>query len=100
MLVAKSEAQPDEYAVTISSAAHRDLRSLVRESHKEQRKRIGEKIRGLGTQPRPVGSEKLSENEYRLRDGDYRILYEINDKNHTVRIGRIRDRSDVYRKRS
>jgi mRNA interferase RelE/StbE len=97
--VAESEGKPDCYVVKITSAAHRDLQALTKKITKAQRKRIGRKINGLAVQPRPVGSEKLTENEYRLRDGDYRILYEINDKNHVVRIGRIRDRSDVYRKR-
>ena len=98
--MAEPEVKHDCYVVKITSAAHRDLQSLIKKIGKAQRKRIGKKINKLATQPRPVGSEKLSDNEYRLRDGDYRILYEINDKNHIVRIGRIRDRSDVYRKRS
>ena len=97
--MAESGTQPGEYGVKISSAAQRDLQTLVKKVSKEQRKRIGTKIRSLATQPRPVGSEKLSDGDYRLRDGDYRIVYEINDNNRIVRIGRIRDRSDVYRKR-
>jgi mRNA interferase RelE/StbE len=97
--VAKSEGTPDRYTVRITPAAQRDLRGLKKKISRAQRKRIGEKINGLEFEPRLVGSDKLSDNEYRLRDGNYRILYEIDDKNHTVRIGRIRGRSDVYRKR-
>lgn len=98
--MAESKGKPDRYLIKITSAAHRDLRALVKRISRTQRKRIGKKINQLEIQPRPVGSEKLSDQEYRLRDGDYRILYEIDDKHRTVRIGRIRDRSDVYRKRS
>jgi len=98
--VAKSETHSGGYAVKVSSAAHRDLQSLVKKISKAQRKRIGKKIHDLGQEPRTVGAEKLSnDDEYRIRDGDYRILYKIDDSARTVTIGRIRDRSDVYRKR-
>jgi mRNA interferase RelE/StbE len=99
--VAEPEPHADKFAVKISSAAHRDLRKLVKKISPEQRKRIGKKIKNLAKNPRPVGSEKISnnDNEYRLRDGNYRILYEINDSDRIVRVGCIRDRSDVYRKR-
>ncbi len=97
--MAESEPHADKFAVKISSAAHRDLRKLVKKISPEQRKRIGKKIKNLAKNPRPVGSEKLTNNEheYRVRDGNYRILYDINDSDRIVRIGRIRDRSDVYR---
>lgn len=99
--MAKSEAQSGKYAVTIRPAAHEDLKSLVKKVDKKQRKRIGKKISGLAVSPRPAGSKKLSgsDNEYRLRDGNYRILYEIDDENRIVRVGRIVDRKEAYRGR-
>ena len=91
---------PNAYRVKLASAAHRDLRKIVKKINEDQRRRIGQKIAGLSQQPRPQGAEKLTNNEeYRIRDGDYRILYEIDDKARLVRVGRIRDRSDIYRKR-
>jgi len=98
--VAEPEAKPARYVVKVTAAAYRDIESLTKKISKAQRKRIGQKIHGLASEPRPVGSKKLTDNGYRLRDGNYRILYEIDDKDHTVRIGRIQDRSNVYRKRS
>jgi mRNA interferase RelE/StbE len=98
--VAEPEVKRDNYSVKISSAAHRDLRKLVKKISEVQRRRIGQKIKDLSQQPRPLSAEKLTnKEEYRLRDGDYRILYEVSDVSRTVRIGRIQDRRDVYRKR-
>ena len=56
------------------------------------------KIQALGSNPRPVGSEKLSgEEKYRLRQGDYRILYEIVDRELVVTVVKVGNRRDVYR---
>jgi mRNA interferase RelE/StbE len=63
-------------------------------------KRIVKAIDGLSTDPRPVGAKKLKgsdENLYRIRSGDYRIIYAINDGVRIVNIRRIRHRRDVYR---
>ena len=60
-------------------------------------KRIIKRILSLGNNPRPRGARKLSgREEYRLRVGDYRILYIIDDKKHTVRIIAIGHRREVY----
>jgi mRNA interferase RelE/StbE len=49
--------------------------------------------------PRPPGSKKLagSKNEWRIRVGDYRVLYDIADKVRIVRVYRVRHRRDVYK---
>ena len=48
--------------------------------------------------PRPKISKKLKgKDSYRLRIGDYRIVYNIDDKNKTITVFRIRHRKDVYR---
>ena len=61
--------------------------------------KIRERILSLETEPRPVGSLKLtSDNGYRIRTGDYRILYEIDDKMRTVKLLRIGHRKNVYKK--
>jgi mRNA interferase RelE/StbE len=55
---------------------------------------------GLAEDPRPAGVEKLAnaENTYRIRQGNYRILYEIDDHARRVRVMKIGDRKDVYRR--
>lgn len=62
------------------------------------RRRVIAKIRGLADDPRPVGCEKLSsEDKYRIRQGDYRILYEIADRELIVTVVKIGNRREVYR---
>lgn len=64
----------------------------------QDRRRIVTRIQGLETDPRPPGSEKLSgEEKYRLRQGDYRILYEILDQELLVTVVRVANRKDAYR---
>ena len=56
-------------------------------------------IIGLAQQPRPAGVVKLagSTNDWRIRIGEYRIVYEIDDAAQTVTVFRVGHRSDVYR---
>jgi len=55
-------------------------------------------IRTLAKNPRPVGCRKLSSDEgYRIRIGDYRIVYRVEDKGKKVFIYRVRHRREVYR---
>jgi mRNA interferase RelE/StbE len=56
------------------------------------------RIRGLADDPRPPGSENLSgEDRYRLRQGDYRVVYAIDDDRRIVEIVKIGHRREVYR---
>lgn len=84
-----------EYSINVSPAARRDLKRLAH----DQLERIDERIPALAKDPRPAGSEKLSQtdNIYRVRDGDYRIVYAIRDAVEQVELVRVRDRKDVYR---
>ena len=60
--------------------------------------RIQEQIDKLRENPRPDGAKKLKgETGFRVRVGDYRILYEINDEVRTITIYRVKHRRDVYR---
>ena len=63
------------------------------------RERIEEKIFPLEREPRPVGAIKMSgsKNRYRIRAGDYRVIYEIEDRRLVVLIVRIGHRREVYR---
>jgi len=62
------------------------------------RRRIIERIQKLSEDPRPKGSKRLSgDDKYRIRQGDYRILYQIFDDTITVIVVRIAHRRDAYR---
>jgi mRNA interferase RelE/StbE len=62
--------------------------------------RIIPHIKALAENPRPSSCLKLtgSKNDWRIRIGDYRVLYEIDEKTKTVRIMRVRHRREVYRR--
>jgi mRNA interferase RelE/StbE len=82
------------YKLLIKASAAKELEALPR----KDRSRIAAKMEGLADNPHPPGSEKLSgEEKYRLRQGDYRVLYSIQDANATVTIVKIGHRRDVYR---
>ena len=78
-------------------SAARELETIA---GKKDRDRITQRILALAENPRPPGVEKLSgtSEKYRVRQGDFRILYEIQDDVLTVYIVRIGDRKEVYRK--
>lgn len=82
------------YKVQIRRSAGKELEKLSQ----KDRKRIIERILALEKDPRPAGVKKLSgEEKYRVRQRDYRILYEINDALITIVVVRIAHRGDVYR---
>lgn len=62
--------------------------------------RISNKINGLANNPRPNGSIKLTNFEgYRIRVGNYRILYKIDELNKEVTVYHISHRNEVYKKK-
>lgn len=83
------------YTVQIAPAAERQLAKLDRPI----RARLAEAIDKLAANPRPAGVKKLvgEENAWRIRVGDYRIVYEIHDRRLVVLIIGIGHRGDVYR---
>lgn len=82
------------YSVRIKRSAAKELEAVPL----KDRKRMVRRIEGLATEPRPPGCEKLSgEEKYRLRQGDYRILYEIVDQELIVTVVKVGNRRDVYR---
>lgn len=84
----------EAYRLTIKQSAAKELEEIP----KQDRKRIVERIEGLATNPRGPGCEKLSgADKYRTRQGNYRILYTIDDREVCVCVVRIGDRKDVYR---
>jgi Cytotoxic translational repressor of toxin-antitoxin stability system len=85
------------YRLLIKKSAAKELEAIA---GKKDRERITQRILALADNPRPPGVEKLSgtSEKYRIRQGDFRILYEIRDDVLTVYVVRIADRKEVYRK--
>lgn len=83
-----------KYKILIRKSAAEELGRIP----KKDLRRIVERIRSLGEEPRPQGSEKLSAQErYRIRQGDCRVVYSVDDGLRTVEIVKIGHRSEVYR---
>ena len=81
------------YRLLIKPSAVKELEGLPRKDCR----RVTAKIQYLAANPRPDGSEKLSGQEkYRLRQGEYRVLYFIDDLGATVVFVRIGHRRDIY----
>ena len=85
------------YKLLIKKSAAKELESIT---GKKDRERITRRILALADEPRPPGAEKLSgsSEKYRIRQGNFRILYEIQDDKLIVNVVMIGDRKDVYRK--
>lgn len=84
----------DGYKVLIKPSAVKELEAIPR----EDRERIAGRIRHLSDDPRPPGCEKLSaEEKYRIRQGQYRVVFAIDDDAQTVLVVKIGHRRDVYR---
>lgn len=83
------------WRVEVSGRAARDLASLPR----PVLRRVDSRILDLGGDPRPPGCRKLrgGEGAWRLRVGDYRILYVVDDPNKLVTVARVLHRSVAYR---
>lgn len=84
----------DSYRLLFKSSAERELRAVPRPLVK----RLMERIHALAEHPRPHGAEKLfGQERYRIRQGAWRVVYEIDDSTKEVRIFKIGHRRDVYR---
>ena len=83
------------YRLLFRQSVAKDLRRIPR----VDRARILKRIRRLAAEPRPPGCEKLSGQErYRLRQGRYRILYEIQDDVLVVVVVKVGHRREIYRR--
>jgi mRNA interferase RelE/StbE len=84
------------HEICIERSSETDLRRLPAPTFH----RILPQIKSLAANPRPSGCRKItgSKHDWRIRVGDYRIIYEIDEKAKTVRIMRVRHRREVYRK--
>jgi len=83
------------YSVLIKPSARKELEAV---DLKKDRQRIVAAILSLADDPRPSGCRKLSgRDKYRIRCGDYRVVYSVQDVILVVTIVRVGHRSDVYR---
>ena len=84
------------YSLSIKPSAGKELEAV---GAKVDRQRIVAKIQALSADPRPRGSDKLAgyDDRYRIRQGNYRIVYLIDDEASLVTIYKIGHRRDVYR---
>ncbi len=81
------------YSLLFRESVAKDLRDIP----KKDVQRILKRIKALADEPRPHGCEKLVDRErYRLRQGRYRILYEIQDRILIVLIVKVAERSEAY----
>jgi mRNA interferase RelE/StbE len=82
------------YAVHLKRSAEKELASLPQEVHQKIIKRLV----ALQANPRPPGSKKLWGGErYRIRIGDYRVLYTIDDAVQKIEVSAAGHRREVYR---
>ena len=91
----KPRRQNRRYNIVVTRSAEKELSKLNRIT----RARIGNAIDQLRLSPRPRGSEKIagSENQRRIRVGDFRVIYTIDDRVVTITVIRVGNRRDVYR---
>lgn len=83
------------YRVALAKSAAKELAAIPAKTHDK----IVEHIRQLEKDPRPFGAEKLTGiDAYKLRVGNYRIVYEIDDREREVRVVMVEDRKQVYQR--
>jgi mRNA interferase RelE/StbE len=84
------------YAIVVSTRATKDLDDLPN----SRLRRIRALIDSLSIDPRPPGAQALTglDETYRIRTGDYRVVYAVNDAERLVVIARVGHRRDMYRR--
>lgn len=83
------------YNVLTERRAERDLEDLDHQIFR----RVIARIEALADNPPPFGSEKIkgSKSDYRIRVGNWRALYEVDDRNKIVKVFRVKHRREAYR---
>jgi len=82
------------YQVKLSAQAAKELRELP---NKKVQRQVVRRLEALAADPRPRGCRKLGEDIYRIRSGNYRVVYCVRDEEVLVLVLRIGDRKSVYR---
>lgn len=85
------------YRLEVSPAADRDLGKLKQRIQRNDFERLQAAVRDLANEPRPPGVRKIkgAENAYRIRAGNYRVVYEIYDKQNLVVILQVSRRTET-----
>ncbi len=85
------------YTIQIHPKAAKDLAALPRKAQRQ----VDRRIQGLAADPRPAGSTQLKDPKFnglrKLRSGNYRIIYDVQDTVLIILIVHVRDRKDAYR---
>ncbi|MEW6032589.1 MAG: type II toxin-antitoxin system RelE/ParE family toxin [Bacillota bacterium] len=82
------------YRIEVRLSAVKEFEAIP----KKDLARVTARIQTLTDNPRPPGCEKLSgQQRYRLRQADYRILYEVDDSRQSVTVVKVGHRHEVYR---
>ncbi|MBT3556513.1 MAG: type II toxin-antitoxin system RelE/ParE family toxin [Rhodospirillales bacterium] len=86
------------YRVGLAPAAKTELKKLNKKAPKKVMRAIADAIDSLKENPRPHGTEKLSvvEGLYRIRKGNFRIIYQVRDEELLVLIVKVADRKEAY----
>ncbi len=83
-----------KYEIFFRESVYKDFRKIP----KKDLQKILSKIQNLSLEPRPSGSEKLTGQElFRIRQGNYRILYSIQDNQLTIWVIKVGHRKEIYR---
>jgi len=85
-----------EYRLLIKPSAAKEIEAI---GTKLDRQRIVRRIQSLATEPRLPGCEKLAglSSLFRIRQGQYRVIYSVDDVHHAVEVIKVGDRREVYR---
>ena len=84
----------ENYRIVIKKSAAKEIERI----EKKDKIRIIEKIRSLAVEPHPHGSKKVSGQEkYRIRQGNYRILYQLIDDELIINVVKVGHRRDIYK---
>jgi mRNA interferase RelE/StbE len=85
----------ESYKLLVVPSVVRELEAIPRRT---DRRRIVARIQDLAADPRPAGCQKLTDGDwYRIRQGPFRVVYEVDDRAHTVTVFKIGHRREVYR---
>ena len=82
------------YRVEVKRSAQKELRTVP----KSELVRLLGRLRGLKTDPRPAGCKKMADTDhFRIRQGDWRVVYEIDSEARCVTVIKVGHRKEVYR---
>jgi mRNA interferase RelE/StbE len=86
-----------EYRLLIKPSAAKEIDAI---GTKRDRQRVVARIRSLAADPRPFGCEKLSGSGalFRVRQGQYRVIYTVDDTRHAIEVIKVGHRREVYRR--